>query len=78
MTARLRPLPEEKIRAAVEIICLRKSRELRYRALCISRAIAGMILNLEFLTEDPDGVGDKLNIFLFPIYPSHLDRKRRW
>ena len=39
---------------------------MRFRAPIIPHAIAVMVLDLEFYTKDPDGMGDAVNIFLFP------------
>ena len=51
---------------ALEVACLYKAQELRYKALWISHTVAGLLLSLTFCTEDPDGVGDTVNIFLLP------------
>ena len=39
---------------------------LRFRPLRISHSVAVMVMALAFHAEDPDRVGDALNIFLFP------------
>ena len=68
---------------AIEIICLNKARELRYKASKNLHVVAGLILNLKFHEEDPDGVGDKVDFFLFPdlslsaIYEAELV-VRKW
>ena len=60
------PLPKEKYRAAVEIVCVHKAHELHYNAPHISDVVVGLILNLDFHTEDTDRVGDTVQIFIFP------------
>ena len=59
------PLPKEKSWEAVEVVCLHKEHDLRYKADHISHLVAGLILNITFQIEDPDGVGDTVNISLF-------------
>ena len=48
-----------------------------------SHAVAGLILNLNFHTKDPYGVGDTVNILLFPNLPLYGSyeaalEERRW
>ena len=42
---------------------------LRFRPLCTPHTVAVMLAVLAFHTEYPDGVGDALNIILFPDLP---------
>ena len=63
--------------------CQNKAREMRYKAPRISHIISGLLLSLYLYTEDPERVGDKFNIFLFPeIYLSEISEAtivaRRW
>ena len=45
---------------------LHKEYELQYKPPCIYHAVAGLILDLGFYTEEPDGVRDMVKIFLLP------------
>ena len=60
------PLTKEKARMVIEIMCVHKTRELRYKAPRISHAVEVLIINLKFHTEYPDGFGDTVKMFLFP------------
>ena len=51
---------------ALETACLHKAIELRYKAPKISHIVAGLLRRLDLYTEDPDGVGGTVNIFVFP------------
>ena len=80
---RVAPLQKEKTRVALEMACQNKAREMRYKAPRISHIISGLLLSLYLYTEDPERVGDKFNIFLFPeIYLSEISEAtivaRRW
>ena len=58
-------------RATVEAACRSTADSLRFRPPRTTNAITFMLMALTFHTEDPDGVGKALNIFLFPdLYPS--------
>ena len=50
---------------ALETACLHKAIELRYKAPKISHIVAGLLRRLDLYTEDPDGVGGTVNIFMF-------------
>ena len=39
---------------------------MHFHALCIPHSITIMVLELYFYTKEPGGVGDTLNVFLFP------------
>ena len=58
------PLPKYKSRVDVYIECLQKAHSLRYKPPWIYHVVVGLILKKYFHTEDPDRVGDILNIFL--------------
>ena len=53
----------------MEAACRRTADSLCFRPQRISHAVAVMVIALAFHTEDPDGVGDALNSFLFPDLP---------
>ena len=38
---------------------------MRFCAPCITHSVTVMVLDLAFYTKDPDGVGDRINVFLF-------------
>ena len=42
------------------------ARLIKFKAPCISHAMVGLLLELYFHVEDPDGAGGAANIFLFP------------
>ena len=68
---------------AIEISCMQKACKLSYKSPHIYQAVMGLILNLYFHTEDPYGVGYKVNTLLFPnIYLSASSEAalvaRRW
>ena len=50
----------------MEAACRSTMDNLRFRPPRISHAAAVMVMALTFHTKDPDGVGNALNIFLFP------------
>ena len=50
----------------MEAACQRTADGLRFPLPRIPHAVVVMVVALDFHTEDPDGVGDALNIFLFP------------
>ena len=55
----------------MEATCWRTAESLRFCPQCIPQAFVAMVMALVFHTKDPDGVGDALNIFLFPdLFPS--------
>ena len=60
------PLKKNRAQAAMEAACRRIADGLRFRPLRIPHVVAVMVTKLAFHTEDPYGVGDTLNIFLFP------------
>ena len=47
-------------------MCTKKAHGLRYKVTHISHVVTGLILNLTFNTEDPDGIRYTVEIFLFP------------
>ena len=60
------PLKKELARAVMGAACRGTAEGLRFRLPRIPHAVAVMVMALAFHTKDPDGVGDQLNIFLFP------------
>ena len=77
------PSSKRKKRVALEMACQNTVREMRYKAPRIPHIISGLLLSLYLYTEDPERVGDKFNIFLFPeIYLSEISKAtivaRRW
>ena len=60
------PLEKDRARSTMESACRLTADSRRFRLPCIPHAIAVMVIALTFHTEDPYGVGDALNIFLFP------------
>ena len=60
------PLNKYQALAAMEAACRHTADGLRFRPPCNPHAVAVMVMDLDFHTEDPDGVRDTLNIFLFP------------
>ena len=67
----------------MEAMCRGTTEHLRLRFPRISHAVAVLVLGLNFYSEDPDGVGDAINIFLFPdLLPSAASKAsflaRRW
>ena len=50
----------------MEAECHHTAEHLHFRAPLISHAIAVLVLGLAFYYEEPDGVGDAINIFIFP------------
>ena len=59
-------LEKDRARAAMEAACRHTAESLRFRPPHISYAVGVMVMVLTFHTKDPDGVGDALNILLFP------------
>ena len=49
----------------MEVACRRKAEHLRFRVPHISHTVVVLVLGLAFYSEDPDGVGDAVNVFLF-------------
>ena len=52
----------------MEAACRRTADSLCFRPPQIPHTVAVMVMALSFHTEDPDGVGDALNILLFPDF----------
>ena len=50
----------------MEAACRRTAEHFRFRSPRISHSVAVLVLGLAFYSEDPDGVGYTINIFLFP------------
>ena len=50
----------------MEAASRRTAEHICFRASHISHAATVLILGLSFYSEDPDGVGDAINVFLFP------------
>ena len=59
-------LKKDWARDAMEAVCQRTADGLCFRLPRIPHTVAVMVMALAFHTEDPDRVGDTLNIFLFP------------
>ena len=66
MCINLDSLQKFKAQSALKIVCQHKAHELRYKSTCIIHLVTGILLSLELYTENPDGVGDTVNTFLFP------------
>ena len=49
----------------MEVACRRTTKHLRFRSPRISHTTAVLGLGLSFYSEDPDGMGDAINVFLF-------------
>ena len=49
----------------MEAYCFITAKGLRFHAPSISHSIAVMVLALGFHSEDPNGVGDAVNVFIF-------------
>ena len=60
------PLKKDWARAAMEAACRSPADSLRLRPSRIPQTVAVMVMALTLHTEDPDRVGDALNIILFP------------
>ena len=60
------PLKKDRARSAIEVAYRRTADSLQFRPPRIPHAITFMVTAITFHTEDPDGVGDALNIFLSP------------
>ena len=60
------PLKKDRARAAMEAAFRRTADSLRFRSPRTTHAIAVMVMEIAFHTENPDRVGDALNIFIFP------------
>ena len=60
------PLNKERPQAAMEASHSVTEEILHFHTPRISHSIAFMVLALVFHSEDPDGVGDAVNVFLFP------------
>ena len=64
------PLSRDRYRSAMEAVCHRTAETLHFLALHIPHYDAVLILGLACSSKDPDGVGDAINVFLFPdLYP---------
>ena len=50
----------------MEVACRNKAQELIYQPPSTIRVLMSLILSLNFYTDNPDGVGEKVIIFLFP------------
>ena len=50
----------------MEAACRRTAEHLHFRAPHISQDVSILVLGLKFYSEDPYGVGDAINVFLFP------------
>ena len=60
------PLSKEWVWVAMKSTCRTTAERMRFRALRIPNSVAVIVLALKFYTNDPDGVGYALNIFLLP------------
>ena len=63
------PFQKEKTRVDLEIACQHKSRELQHKEPRISHIVSVLLLILDLYTDDPNGIGETLNIFLLPDLP---------
>ena len=77
------PLSRERAQSAIKAACRRTVEHLRFRAPRTSHAVAVIVLGLDFYSKDPYGVGDTIDVFLFPdLYPSVSSEAalltRRW
>ena len=59
-------LKNDSARATMEAACQRTADSLRFCPPHIPHAVVAMVIALTFHNKDPDGMGDSLNIFLFP------------
>ena len=59
-------LKKDQARSAMEAACRRTGEKLLFLPPCIPHSVAVMVMALTSHTEDPDRVGEDLNIFLFP------------
>ena len=59
------PLKKEQARASMEAACQRNADSLRFRPSRIPHPVAVIVMALAIHTEDPDGVGDALNIYFY-------------
>ena len=59
-------LEKDRAPAAMEAACRHTAESLCFRPPCIPHAVAVMVVVLTFHIKDPDGVGDDMNILLFP------------
>ena len=50
----------------MEAACRNTANDLCFPPLHIPHAVVVLLMALKFHTEDPDGVGDVINIFIFP------------
>ena len=50
----------------MEAACYRTAKHLHFQSPRISYTFMALILELSFYSKDPDGVGDAINVFLFP------------
>ena len=62
----MEPLKNYQARSTMEVACRRNADRLGFRPPRTPDSVAVMVMGLAFHIEDPDGVGDALNIFLFP------------
>ena len=60
------PLSSERSQEVMKEACRVIAKDLRSRAHKIFQSITVMVLALVFHSEDPNGVGDAINVFLFP------------
>ena len=65
ITTEISPMKNQKSRVALEMAFWLAARTLRFKVLRISHARLGLMLALEFHTDDPYGVVDAVNIFYF-------------
>ena len=77
------PLSRDRDQSAMEAACRRASEHLRFRSPRISHSAAVLVLGLAFYYEDPDSVGNAINVFLFPDLPPLASSEaelltRRW
>ena len=59
-------MSSDRAQAAMEAACCRTAEKMRFRASITPQDVAVMMLDLVLYTKDLDGVGDTVNIFLFP------------
>ena len=60
------PIYKDRSHTAMESVCRAAADRIPFRAPLITHPVTVMLLALDLYTEEPDGVGDSMNIFLFP------------
>ena len=60
------PLKKERTRSDMESVCHQMANILYFWVTSIPHSVTFLVLDLDFHTKCPDGVGDVVNILLFP------------